>query len=40
MLQTQEAVLRRLITTGDWKRIRLESGRLMTDRVRANEHTA
>ena len=40
MLQTQEAVLHRLVTTGDWKRIRLESGRLLTDRMRANEHTA
>jgi len=40
MLQTQENVLRRLVTTGDWKRIRLESGRVVTDRVRANEHTA
>jgi ATP-binding cassette subfamily B protein len=40
MLQTQENVLRRLVTAGDWKRIRLESGRLVTDRLRANEHTA
>jgi len=40
MLQTQEAVLRRILTSGDWKRIRLESGRLVGEPVRANEHTA
>jgi ABC-type bacteriocin/lantibiotic exporter with double-glycine peptidase domain len=40
MLQTQENVLRRLAATGEWKRIRLESGRVLTDHLRANEHTA
>ena len=40
MLQMQETVLRRILTSGDWKRIRLESGRLVGEPVRANEHTA
>jgi ABC-type multidrug transport system fused ATPase/permease subunit len=40
MLQTQEHVLRRIVTNNDWKRIRLESGRIVTDHLRANEQTA
>ena len=40
MLQTQENVLRRVVASGDWKRIRLESGRIVVDQLRANEQTA
>jgi len=40
MLQTQESVMRRMISNGDWKRIRLESGRIVSDHLRANEQTA
>jgi len=40
MLQTQENVQRRMISNGDWKRIRLEAGRIVTDHARANEQTA
>jgi ATP-binding cassette subfamily B protein len=40
MLQTQESVLHRVVASGDWKRIRLESGRIVVDQLRANEHTA
>jgi ATP-binding cassette subfamily B protein len=35
LLQTQDAVLTRLAANGDWKRIRLESGRIVTDHVRS-----
>jgi ATP-binding cassette subfamily B protein len=40
MLQTQENVMRRVVANGDWKRIRLESGRIVGDQLRANEQTA
>jgi ATP-binding cassette subfamily B protein len=40
MLQTQESVVRRMISNGDWKRIRLESGRIVSEHLRANEQTA
>jgi ATP-binding cassette subfamily B protein len=40
MLQTQENVMRRVVANGDWKRIRLESGRIVGDPLRANEQTA
>jgi ABC-type bacteriocin/lantibiotic exporter with double-glycine peptidase domain len=40
MLQGQESVLRRMVSNGDWKRIRLESGRIVSDHLRANEQTA
>ena len=40
MLQTQEHVLRRLVANSDWKRIRLESGRIVSDHLRASEQTA
>jgi ATP-binding cassette subfamily B protein len=39
MLQAQESMLRRL-SGHDWKRIRLESGRLIGESTRANEQTA
>jgi ATP-binding cassette subfamily B protein len=40
MLQTQESVLRRMVGHGEWKRIRLESGRVVTEHLRANEQSA
>jgi ATP-binding cassette subfamily B protein len=40
MLQTQEHVLRRIVADSDWKRIRLESGRIVSDHLRVNEQTA
>jgi len=36
----QEHVLRRIAANGDWKRIRLETGRIVTEHFRANEQTA
>jgi ATP-binding cassette subfamily B protein len=40
MLQTQESVMRRMISNSEWKRIRLESGRIVSNHLRANEQTA
>jgi ABC-type bacteriocin/lantibiotic exporter with double-glycine peptidase domain len=40
MLQTQEGVLHRMFANSDWKRIHLESGRIVSDHQRANEQTA
>jgi ATP-binding cassette subfamily B protein len=40
MLQAQESQLRRLAANGDWKRIRLESGRILSDHLRASEQSA
>jgi ATP-binding cassette subfamily B protein len=40
MLQAQESQLRRLAANGDWKRIRLESGRIVSDHLRASEQSA
>jgi ABC-type transport system involved in cytochrome bd biosynthesis fused ATPase/permease subunit len=40
MLQAQEGLLRRMVSNGDWKRIRLESGRITSDQLRANEQSA
>lgn len=40
LLQTQEAVQSRLTASGDWKRIRLDSGRIVNEHVRSNEQTA
>jgi ABC-type glutathione transport system ATPase component len=40
MLQAQESLLRRMAANSDWKRIRLESGRIASDHLRANEQSA
>jgi ABC-type bacteriocin/lantibiotic exporter with double-glycine peptidase domain len=40
LLQTQESVQSRIAASGEWKRIRLESGRIVNDHVRSNEQTA
>jgi ABC-type multidrug transport system fused ATPase/permease subunit len=40
LLQTQEHLQSRLAASADWKRIRLESGRIVSDHVRSNEQTA
>jgi hypothetical protein len=40
MLQAQESLLRRVVANGDWKKIRLESGRMTSDHLRANEQSA
>jgi ATP-binding cassette subfamily B protein len=40
MLQAQESQLRRMVANGDWKRIRLESGRIVSDHLRASEQSA
>jgi len=40
MLQAHESVMRRLTGSADWKRVRLESGRIAGDHLRANEQTA
>jgi ATP-binding cassette subfamily B protein len=40
LLQTQEHMQNRLAASTDWKRIRLESGRIVSDHVRSNEQTA
>jgi ABC-type transport system involved in cytochrome bd biosynthesis fused ATPase/permease subunit len=40
VLQAHENVLRRIAAGGEWKRIRLVSGRLVGDTARANEQTA
>jgi len=40
LLQSQESLQSRIAASGDWKRIRLESGRFVTDHLRSNEQTA
>ena len=40
LLQTQEHMQNRLAASTDWKRIRLETGRIVSDHVRSNEQTA
>lgn len=40
LLQVQESVQSRIAANGDWKRIRLEAGRIVSEHVRTNEQTA
>jgi hypothetical protein len=40
LLQAQESVQSRIAASGDWKRIRLESGRIVNDHGRTSEQTA
>ncbi len=40
LIQMQETIQNRFASSSEWKRIRLESGRIVTDHVRAAEYTA
>jgi ABC-type bacteriocin/lantibiotic exporter with double-glycine peptidase domain len=40
LLQAQESLQSRIAASGEWKRIRLESGRIVNDHVRSSEQTA
>jgi ATP-binding cassette subfamily B protein len=40
LLQAQESVQSRITASGDWKRVRMESGRIVNEHLRTNEQTA
>ena len=40
LLQAQESLQSRIAASGEWKRIRLESGRIVNDHARSSEQTA